>query len=308
MARVHGSRTHHGTRSAPSAVLKTEDITGCLALSGSKRYTSERTSSGETAVGLCHRCRVEDGLDVWVLAIFVTVVFASLGGGFTLLGCYFIGRWIREPRLTSLSSLAVGVASLGVVCGLMFVYGEAYFTAWILMVLWASSTLTAIVFLWRSRHMARGPMVIATALLAVGYPALLLQMPPLSETARRDEWDACAAPLVVDALARYRAVAARYPARFDDLYHEFPPRTFIAPPRPTYEPLDTLGGRGGLKCLATPWSTNWLYTTTGPDYALGYWRRYPVIEPLAARVCLYRSDDPGWRCGWNDWGPFSPRP
>src|SRR6185295_14835989 len=33
MARVHGSRTHHGTQSAPSAVLKTEDITGCLALS-----------------------------------------------------------------------------------------------------------------------------------------------------------------------------------------------------------------------------------------------------------------------------------
>jgi hypothetical protein len=34
---VHGSRTHHGTLSAPSAVLKTEDITGCLALSNAQQ-------------------------------------------------------------------------------------------------------------------------------------------------------------------------------------------------------------------------------------------------------------------------------
>src|SRR5439155_10406938 len=39
-ARVHGSRTHHGTQRAPSAVLKTEDITGCLALS---RKSAEET-------------------------------------------------------------------------------------------------------------------------------------------------------------------------------------------------------------------------------------------------------------------------
>jgi len=251
---------------------------------------------------------VDDGLGVWVLALFVTVVFASLGGGFTLVGCYFLRRWLREPRLTSLWALALSAASLAAVCGLMFIYGEVYFTAWILTVIWSSATITALVFLWRSRRMGRGRMVVASALLAIAYPALLLQMPTLNESARRDEWDACAAPLVVDALARYRAIAARYPERFDDLYHEYPTRSFVPPSRPTYEPLDTLGGRGGLKCLATPWSTNWLYTTTGRDYVLGYWRRYPIIEPLAARVCLYHSDAPGWSCDWNSWGPFSRRP
>src|SRR5205823_7875999 len=33
-ARVHGSRTHHGTFYAPSTVLKTEGLTGAPALSG----------------------------------------------------------------------------------------------------------------------------------------------------------------------------------------------------------------------------------------------------------------------------------
>lgn len=61
---------------------------------------------------------MDDALGVWVLALFVMVVFLSLGGGFTLLGCYFVGRWLREPHLTSLWELAVSAASLGAACGL----------------------------------------------------------------------------------------------------------------------------------------------------------------------------------------------
>jgi len=242
---------------------------------------------------------------VWLLFL---AVIAAAACAFTVLGGYFVRRWLIEPRLTSLWALGVGAASLGVVCWLMFIYGEAYFTATILITIWGAATVTAIAFLWRSRRMGRARMVVAGALLAVGYPALLLQMPELYQSTRRDEWDSCAAPLVVDALARYRSVAGRYPARFDELYHEYPARSFGAPPRPTYAPLDTLGGDGSLKCVATPRSTNWLYTTTGSDYVLGYWRQYPIVEPLGARVCLYHSDDPGWRCAWNGWGPFGGRP
>jgi hypothetical protein len=46
---VHGSRTHHGTQSAPSAVLKTEDITGCLALSWTLPNELVLSLSAETA-------------------------------------------------------------------------------------------------------------------------------------------------------------------------------------------------------------------------------------------------------------------
>jgi len=244
----------------------------------------------------------------WVVWLLFFAVIAAAACGFTVLGGYFLRRWLIEPRLTSIWALGVGAASLGVVCWLMFIYGEAYFTASILMTIWGTATVTALVFLWRSRRIGRARMVVAGALLAVGYPALLLQMPELYQSTRRDEWDSCAAPLVVDALARYQSVAGRYPARFDELYHEYPARSVGAPPRPTYEPLETVGAGGTRKCPASPTWTNWLYTTTGREYILGYWRQYPIIEPLGARVCLYHSDDPGWRCAWNGWGPFGERP
>jgi hypothetical protein len=244
----------------------------------------------------------------WLVWVLFLAVIAAASCGFTVLGGYFLRRWLIEPGLTSLWALGVGAASLGVVCWLMFIYGEAYFTGSILITIWGTATVTALVFLWRSRRMGRVRMVVAGALLAVGYPALLLQMPGLYQIAHRDEWDFCSAPLVVDALARYRSVAGQYPPRFDELYREYPARSFGAPPRPTYEPLETVGAGGTRKCPASPQWTNWLYTTTGREYILGYWRQYPIIELLGARVCLYHSDDPGWRCEWNGWGPFVRRP
>ena len=247
----------------------------------------------------------DDALRAWVAWIVLAVMVAA-SSGFTALGCYFLRRWLSEPRLASVWALVVSAASLSVVCWLMYSFGEAYFNAVYLTAIWGTATVTALVFLWRSRRMGRTRMVIAGALLVLAYPALLLQMPNLYQSVRGEERDSCAAPLVVDALFRYRAVAGGYPARFDDLYHEYPAPSLGVPPRPTYEPLEPFGGRGDLHCLATFWPTKWLYTTAGGEYVLGYWR-YTIIEPLVARVCLYRSADPGWRCGWNGWGPFSDR-
>src|SRR5205814_8108450 len=51
-ARVHGSRTHHGTFYAPSTVLKTEGLTGAPALSGELLSESAMSVSVEIA-----RCR-----------------------------------------------------------------------------------------------------------------------------------------------------------------------------------------------------------------------------------------------------------
>src|SRR5437773_5805640 len=54
-ARVHGSRTHHGTYYAPSTVLKTEGLTGAPALSCAfpteTRDSSVRRRSPEAATG-----------------------------------------------------------------------------------------------------------------------------------------------------------------------------------------------------------------------------------------------------------------
>jgi hypothetical protein len=182
----------------------------------------------------------------------------------------------------------------------MFIYGADWS---IPLFIWTGATLAAAASLWGWRHVGRLRLIVAGAVMAIGYPAILLWLPQLHLADQRAQGDACAAPLVVDALERYRSVVGRYPSAFDDLYKEYPPLQQLRPPGPTFAPLFTAGGgRPGVTCFAT--STHWLYATTGDQYALGYWRRYPALEALGARVCLYRSDARAWHCEWNGWGPF----
>jgi hypothetical protein len=125
-----------------------------------------------------------DNEGLWLASVFFLVVLVAAASGFTLLGGYFLRRWLSEPRLKPLWMLGISAVSLGAVCGLMYIYGEGYYTVLFLMLIWISATLTALVFLWRSRGIGRTRMVIAIALLGVAYPALLLQMPGLYHALR----------------------------------------------------------------------------------------------------------------------------
>lgn len=113
-----------------------------------------------------------------VLSVVFFVVLAAVSGGFTLLGGHLLRRWLDAPRLRSLWTLLISAASLGIVCLLMYAFGEPYFYALFLMIIWGTATVTALVFLWRARRMGRARMV-ASAVLAVGYP-LLRRTRPLS--------------------------------------------------------------------------------------------------------------------------------
>jgi hypothetical protein len=121
---------------------------------------------------------------LWLASLLFLVLLVAAASGFTLLGGYFLRRWLSGPRLASLWTLAVSAVSLGVVCWLMYIYGEGYYTVLFLMLIWGSATVTAAVFLWRSRRIGAVRMVIAVALLGVAYPALLLQMPGLHHALR----------------------------------------------------------------------------------------------------------------------------
>jgi hypothetical protein len=112
------------------------------------------------------------------IALFILVVFIAAPSGFTWLGGHFLHAWLSEPSLGSLGRLGVSAASLGVVCGLMYVY-TGYYNALFLGLIWGSATLTALVFVWRSLRTRRARVIILTALLAVAYAALLLQMEAL---------------------------------------------------------------------------------------------------------------------------------
>jgi hypothetical protein len=112
------------------------------------------------------------------IALFILVVFIAAPSGFTWLGGHFLHAWLSEPSLGSLGRLGVSAASLGVVCGLMYVY-TGYYNALFMGLIWGSATLTALVFVWRSLRTRRPRVIIVTALLAVAYAALLLQVPVL---------------------------------------------------------------------------------------------------------------------------------
>ena len=104
---------------------------------------------------------------------FILVVFISAPIGFTWLGGQLLRAWLTEPR--SLWRLFASVASLGVVCGLMYLY-TGYYNALFMGLIWGSATLTALVFVWRSLRTRAPRVIIVTALLAVAYSALVLQM------------------------------------------------------------------------------------------------------------------------------------
>ena len=112
------------------------------------------------------------------IALFILVVFIGAPIGFTWLGGQLLRAWLTEPRLGSLWRLLVSAASLGVVCGLMYLY-TGYYNALFISLIWGSATLTALVFFWRSLRTRRPRVIIVTALLAVAYAALLLQVPVL---------------------------------------------------------------------------------------------------------------------------------
>jgi hypothetical protein len=211
--------------------------------------------------------------------------------------------WLAAPTRGDAWRPIAAALLLLAVCGLMFVYGPSYPLVIIPALIWIGASIGAAVSVWRWRHLGRLRLIVAGAFMAIGFPALVLWIPDLSRAERGAEYDACAGPLVVDAVERYRTVVGRYPSAFNDLYREYPPLQQLRPPGPTFAPLLNAGGvRPGVDCYTT--TTRWLYTTTGDQYALGYWRRYPGLEPLGARVCLYRSDARFWRCDWNGWGPF----
>lgn len=113
------------------------------------------------------------------IALFILVVFIGAPSGFTWLGGSFLHVWFSKPRGGSLWQLGVSAASLGIVCGLMYVYTGYYNVLWMDLI-WSSATLTALVFVWRSLRTRRPRVIIVTALLAVAYSALLLQIPGLA--------------------------------------------------------------------------------------------------------------------------------
>lgn len=113
------------------------------------------------------------------IVLFILVVFIGAPSGFTWLGGRFLHAWLTEPSLRSLWRLGVSAASLGIVCGLMYLYTGYYNVLW-LEFIWGSATLTALVFVWRSLPTRSARVIIVTALLAVAYSALLLQIPGLS--------------------------------------------------------------------------------------------------------------------------------
>jgi hypothetical protein len=117
------------------------------------------------------------------IALFILVVFIGAPSGFTWLGGRFLHAWLSKPRLGSLWQLGLSAASLGIVCGLMYVYTGYYNALW-LGLIWSSATLTALVFVWRSLRTRHPRVIIVTALLAVAYAALLIRM----------EWLAVAGP------------------------------------------------------------------------------------------------------------------
>ena len=227
---------------------------------------------------------------------------AVLAAAFTAGAGAVVQPWLAAPTRDDAWRPITAALLLISLCWLQFIYGTSYTVP---IFIWIPATIAAVASVWRWRHVARPRMIVAGAVMGIGFPAVLLWMPQLSLADQGAGHDACAAPLVVDALERYRAVVSRYPSAFGDLYREYPPLPQFRPPGPTFAPLETFGGRPGVTCFATG-ATHWLYVTTGDQYVLGYWRRYPVIEALGARVCLYRSDARAWRCEWNGWAPFPP--
>lgn len=223
---------------------------------------------------------------------------AVLSAAFTAGAGAVLRPWLAAPTRDNAWRPITSVLLLGVICWLTFVYGGSYPMVIIPMLIWVSATIAAVASVWRWRHVDRLRAIVAGALMGIGFPALLLWIPEANRAELHSRYDACAAPLVVDALDRYRAVAGRYPSAFRDLYFAYPRVG------PTFAPLED-GNPPFEICRATN-VTHWLYETTGNQYVLGYWQRYPGIEALGARVCLYRSDARVWRCEWNGWGPFPP--
>ncbi len=234
------------------------------------------------------------------------IVLAVLSAAFTAGAGAVLRPWLAAPTRGHAWRPITAVLLLAPVCWLMFIYGVSYPLVIIPVVIWISATLAAAAAAWRWRHIGRPRAIVAGAVMGIGFPALLLWMPQLNKADLHARYDACAAPLVVDALDRYRAVAGRYPAVFRDLYGGYPPAPQSRPAGPTFAPLED-GSPPFVLCRATN-LTDWLYTTTDNQYVLGYWQHYPNIEALGARVCLYRSDARVWRCEWNGWGPFPPAP
>lgn len=109
------------------------------------------------------------------IALFILVVFVGAPSGFTWVGGHFLRAWLTQPSLGSLWRLGVSAASLGVVCGLMYLY-TGYDTALFLGLIWGSATLTALGFVWRALRTRRPRVIIVTTLLAVAYAALLPQV------------------------------------------------------------------------------------------------------------------------------------
>jgi hypothetical protein len=240
---------------------------------------------------------------VEIIAWLFLIGSAVLSAAFTAGAGAVVRPWLATPTRGDAWRPIAAALLLVAVCWLMFVYGSPHTVGPLFIWIPATIAAAASVWTWRRRS-SLGP-IVAGAVMGIGYPALLLWMPQLNLADQGARHDACAAPLVVDALDRYRAVVGRFPSAFADLYREYPPRSQLPRAAPTFAPLETFGGRPGVTCLATS-VTHWLYTTTGEQYVVGYWRRYPGVEALGARVCLYPSDDRVWRCEWNGWGPFSP--
>jgi len=237
---------------------------------------------------------------VEIIAWLFLLGLAVMAAAFTAAAGAVVQPWLAAPTRGDAWRLMTAALLLVPVCVLMFVYGLAWS---IPLFIWTGATIAAAASVWGWRHVSRLRLIVAGVVMAIGYPAFLLWLPQLNVAEQGTRYDACVAPLVVDALERYRSVVGRYPSTFDDLYREYPPLQLGRLPGPTFAPLFTAaGGRTDVPCFAT--STRWLYATTGAQYALGYWRRYPALEALGARVCLYRSDARAWHCEWNGWGPF----
>ncbi|HET9782113.1 MAG TPA: hypothetical protein VFR33_10070 [Candidatus Dormibacteraeota bacterium] len=120
----------------------------------------------------------------------------------------------------------------------------------------------------------------AAIALLVAEPVLIINV---SQVQADETYSRCAGDKAVAAIAKFRQQGEGYPADMHDI-------------------AMADGEYGVGACYVSP-GVNWLYRVDIPGaYTLGYWVNWRVTR----HVCLYSSRTPGWRCGFEAWGPFKP--